>query len=91
MVEKLSIVFLECGIYRHGFARIRCPDCYKEYLLAFSCKTRYFCPSCQAKRVAAFVGWVTGEVLEMMVQKRRLSPAFAHKISHWHHSGGFQV
>ncbi len=25
---------------------------------------RLFCPSCQAKRVAAFVEWVTGEVLE---------------------------
>jgi hypothetical protein len=33
-------------------------------LLAFSCKTRYFCPSCQAKRVAAFMQWVTAEVLE---------------------------
>ena len=27
----------------HGFARILCPDCSREYLLAFSCKTRYFC------------------------------------------------
>ena len=26
-----------------------------------------------------------------MVQKRRLSTAFAHKISHWRHGGGFQV
>ena len=26
-----------------------------------------------------------------MVQQRRLSSAFAHKISHWRHSGGFQV
>ena len=31
------------------------------------------------------------QVLEMMVQKRRLSTAFAHKISHWRHRGGFQV
>ena len=36
----------------------------KEYLLAFSCKTRSFCPSCQAKRAAAFVEWVTGEILQ---------------------------
>ena len=64
VVEKTVDRFLECGIYRHGFARILCPDCSREYLLAFSCKTRYFCPSCQAKRVAAFVEWVTGEVLE---------------------------
>jgi len=24
----------------NGFARVRCPDCRTEYLLAFSCKTR---------------------------------------------------
>ena len=59
VVEKTVDRFLECGIYRHGFARILCPDCSREYLLAFSCKTRYFCPSCQAKRVAAFVEWVS--------------------------------
>ena len=43
VVEKTVDRFLECGIYRHGFARILCPDCSQEYLLAFSCKTRYFC------------------------------------------------
>ena len=64
VVEKTVERFLECGILRHGFARIRCGSCHEEYLLAFSCKTRYFCPSCQAKRVAAFVEWVTEEILE---------------------------
>ena len=28
---------------RHGFARLRCSDCRREQLLAFSCKTRCFC------------------------------------------------
>lgn len=64
VVEKTVDRFLECGIFRHGFARVRCGGCHHEYLLAFSCKTRYFCPSCQAKRVAAFVEWVTQEILE---------------------------
>lgn len=64
IVERTVERFLECGIYHHGFAHIRCPDCYHEYLLAFSCKTRYFCPAGQAKRVAAFVEWVTDEILE---------------------------
>ena len=63
VVERNVHRSLECGIYRHGFARIGCPDCATKYLLAFSCKTRYFCPSCKAKRVAAFVQWVTEEVL----------------------------
>ncbi len=35
-------------------ARVRCPDCRHEYLLAFSCKGRWFCPSCHAKKVLQF-------------------------------------
>jgi hypothetical protein len=64
VVEKTVERFLECGLLRHGFARIRCGHCHEEYLLAFSCKTRSFCPSRQAKRVAAFMEWVTEEILE---------------------------
>jgi PHP family Zn ribbon phosphoesterase len=28
---------------------VKCPDCVHEYLLAFSCKRRHFCPSCHQK------------------------------------------
>jgi len=38
--------YLNCGILRNGFIRIRCPECKKEYLLPFSCKDRCICPSC---------------------------------------------
>ncbi len=34
--------------------RVRCPDCHHEYLLAFSCRGRWFCPSCHAKKVILF-------------------------------------
>ena len=34
--------FLECGDPQHGFARIYCDQCRHGYLLAFSCKARYF-------------------------------------------------
>ena len=44
--------YLGCGRLLGGFARIRCPKCRGEHLLAFSCRTRNFCPSCQAKRAA---------------------------------------
>jgi len=30
--------FLECGIFAHGFLRLRCGDCAHEKLVAFSCK-----------------------------------------------------
>ena len=38
--------FLDCGCLQNGFARVRCDDCGHEYLVAFSCKRRHFCPSC---------------------------------------------
>ena len=43
---------------------LRCPDCGHEYLLAFSCKGRYFCTSCHTKRAAAFAEWLTTTVLK---------------------------
>jgi hypothetical protein len=42
--------YLDCGILGRGFARIRCPDCGFERLVAFSCKARS-CPSCNARRM----------------------------------------
>ena len=46
--------FLDCGDLEHGFARVRCDHCQHEYLLAFSCKGRWFCPSCHQKKVQLF-------------------------------------
>ena len=58
VVEK----FLACGNPTKGFARVRCDTCRHEYLLAFLCKGRYFCPSCHQKRVLRFGAWVADEV-----------------------------
>ena len=46
--------YLKCGDLADGFARVRCPGCHHEYLLAFSCRGRWFCPSCHAKKVVQF-------------------------------------
>lgn len=72
VVERTVARFLECGIFRHGFARVRYAECHHEHLMAFSCKTRYSCPSCQAKRVAAFVEWVNEEILEAVDYRQYL-------------------
>jgi hypothetical protein len=32
--------FLECGDLKQGFARVRCPKCRHEILVAFSCRGR---------------------------------------------------
>ena len=81
--RRPSSVSWSGGLLRHGFARLKYEGCPHQALLAFSCKTRYFCPACQAKRVAAFVEWVTEEVLEAVDHRqyvwtipRVLRPAF---------------
>ena len=43
-----------CGDLEHGFARNRCDHCKIDHLLAFSCKGRWFCPSCHQKKVQFF-------------------------------------
>jgi len=42
-----------------------CDACGHDYLLAFSCKTRYFCPSCHQKRVLPYGEWVEENVLAL--------------------------
>jgi len=63
VVTQVAGKFLACGVLEHGFARIRCDDCAHEYLLAFSCKCRYFCPSCHAKRLAIWTRWLDTTLL----------------------------
>ena len=77
--------YLDCGLFENGFARIRCPDCAEEYLLAFSCKTRELCPSCAAKRSAATAALLAEDVLEevghaqwVFVIPKMLRPYFLH-------------
>ncbi|WP_321493336.1 transposase [uncultured Desulfobacter sp.] len=56
--------FLDCGDLHMGFARVRCEECGHEYLLAFSCKRRQFCPSCHQKRVIEYGEWLLTNVLQ---------------------------
>jgi hypothetical protein len=63
IIPEVVHKFLECGNLERGFARIRCDHCEHEYLLAFSCKSRYFCPSCHAKRLARWSLWLEEALL----------------------------
>lgn len=56
--------YLDCGNLHLGFARVKCEDCNKEYLLPFSCKRRAFCPSCHQRRVVEFGEFLYTEVLK---------------------------
>jgi len=50
-VEQTFRRYLDCGIFAHGFCRLRCSTCGQDLLLPFSCKGRGVCPSCQARRM----------------------------------------
>lgn len=40
VISHIVRKYSECGDLEQGFARVRCPDCHHEHLLAFSCRGR---------------------------------------------------
>ncbi|MCU0728193.1 MAG: transposase zinc-binding domain-containing protein, partial [Planctomycetes bacterium] len=69
VVTETVTAFLDCGVLRAGFARVCCPECHAEYLLAFSCKGRGLCPSCQAKRAELFAEKLREEILAPLAHR----------------------
>jgi hypothetical protein len=63
-VDDVVLAFQACGDFEGGFARIYCDACRSEFLVAFSCSRRVFCPSCAAKRSAIFGALLREEILE---------------------------
>jgi hypothetical protein len=55
--------FLKCGDLKGGFARVKCKDCGEEYFVAFSCRQRSCCPSCDQKRALLLAYRLKDEVL----------------------------
>jgi hypothetical protein len=63
IIPEVVNKFMDCGDLERGFARIRCDHCQKDHLLAFSCKGRWFCPSCHQKKVQLFGALLTETIL----------------------------
>jgi hypothetical protein len=82
VARKAANKFLACGMLDHGFARVRCDECAHEYLLAFSCKCRYFCPSCHAKRLALWTLWLE-ETLFPAVPQRQVVLTIPKRLRAW--------
>ncbi len=55
--------YLKCGVLGQGFARIRCPDCGFDAVVAYSCKNRGICPSCGGRRMADTAAHLVDKVL----------------------------
>lgn len=62
-VEADFRAYLRCGILAHGFARVRCDACAAERIVAFSCKGRAVCPSCNTRRMVELAANLTDHVL----------------------------
>ena len=82
-VTDIFYKFMNCGDPKLGFARVKCHDCNYEYLLSFSCKRRYFCPSCHQRRVLEFGEYLYEKVLKQVPHRqwvfsipKRLRPYF---------------
>ena len=50
-LHKAVKAYLACGQLANGFSRWQCPSCHKDMLVAFSCKVRGLCNSCDGKRM----------------------------------------
>ena len=63
-MDSVVARYLDCGTEEAGFARLKCSACGAEKLLTLSCKQRGICPSCDAKRAAAFAAFLKDELVE---------------------------
>jgi len=69
VVRPTIEAFLDCGRLHGGFARLQCPSCRTEHLVAFSCQTRNFCSSCQAKRSVLFAEKLREQILQPVAHR----------------------
>lgn len=68
-VVEVIYKFLDCGILEHGMARVYCKECGHDFFIAFSCKTRFMCPSCTQKRKLIWTDWVSNQVLKNIAHR----------------------
>ncbi|MEN8261812.1 MAG: transposase zinc-binding domain-containing protein [Pseudomonadota bacterium] len=62
-IEQDFRKYLECGILAHEFARARCAGGVYDFLIAFSCKGRGICPSCNTRRMVETAAHLVDEVI----------------------------
>jgi hypothetical protein len=65
-VERTFRDYLACGRRELGFTRVRCAERGFERLLAFSCKRRGLCPSCEGRRMADTAAHLVDRVLPVV-------------------------
>jgi hypothetical protein len=62
-IEKAFQKYLGCGILAKGFACAHCEGCKKDFFIAFSCKARGICPSCNQRAMVETASHLIDSVL----------------------------
>jgi hypothetical protein len=62
-IERELRSYLTCGILCFGFGRTRCASCGQGFVVAFSCKGRGVCPSCNGRRMAQTAAHLVDRVI----------------------------
>jgi hypothetical protein len=62
-VEEELRGYLECGILCFGFARALCTGCGQGFVVAFSCKGRGVCPTCNGRHMAQTAAHLADHVI----------------------------
>ena len=58
--------YLECGLLCFGFARAVCMTCRTGFVVAFSCKGRGVCPSCNGRHMAQTAAHLVDHVIPLV-------------------------
>ena len=69
-VERELRSYLTCGILCLGFGRARCASCGQGFVVAFSCKGRGVCPSCNGRRMAQTAAHLIDHVIPPVPVRR---------------------
>jgi hypothetical protein len=83
VVERVLREFLKCGLLQHGFARLWCGECRRSVLVAFSCRGRPFCPSCEKRGQLL---WADITYLSSRLSPSQLNQAFVRAGTGWQES-----
>ena len=81
-IDKVFQKYLGCGILAKGFACAHCDGCSKDFLIAFSCKGRGICPSCNQRSMVETAAHLIDELLPR-VPFRQFVMSFPLRIRHY--------
>jgi hypothetical protein len=81
-VEKAFEKYLECGNPANGFACAHCGCCHTDFFIAFSCKKRGICPSCNTRTMVATAAHLIEHVIPL-VPMRQWVISFPLRIRHY--------